>query len=61
MKNGLYEKVVMIHRRESDDKDCKDKTNEYNFQGKSARAKHLFDLNHEQLKANFMTREPYFY
>ena len=33
----------------------------YNFQGKSARAKNWFDLDHEWLKKNFMTREPDFY
>ena len=33
----------------------------YNFQGKSAGSRRWFDLDHEWLKINFMTREPYFY
>ena len=44
---GFYAQVVMISRRESDDKKEKEKTNKYNFQGKSARSRRLFDLNHE--------------
>ena len=61
MENGLYIKLVMIHRRDSYDKKEKDKTKKYNYQGKSARIKHQFNLDHEWLKGNFMTREPYFY
>ena len=38
--NGFYAQVVMIHRRESDNKKEKDKTKIYNFQGQSARTKH---------------------
>ena len=41
---GLYEQVVMVRRRESDDIKGKDKTKRYNFQGQSARTKHSFDL-----------------
>ena len=51
----------MIRRRELDDIKLKNKTKKYNFQGQSTRTKHLFDLNHEWLKENFMTREPDFY
>ena len=43
----------MIRRRESEDIKEKDKTKIYNFQGKSARKKHCFDLDHEWLKRNF--------
>ena len=57
----LYAQVVMIHRRELDDIKEKDKTKIYNFQGKSARKKHWFNIYHEWLKENFMTREPDFY
>ena len=61
LEQGLYAKVVMILRRESYDIKEKDKTKIYNFQGKSARTKHWFNLDHEWLKENFMTREPDFY
>ena len=50
LENGLYAQVVMIRRRELYDKKEKDKTKEYNFQGKSARTKYWFDLDHEWLK-----------
>ena len=33
----------------------------YNFQRKSARTKHWFELDHEQLKDNIMTHEPDYY
>ena len=36
LENGLYEQVVIIHIRESDNKKEKDKTKKYNFQGQSA-------------------------
>ena len=58
--NGLYAQVVMIRRRESDDKKEKYKTKKYNFQGKPARTKRWSDLDHECLKENFMTHETYF-
>ena len=61
LEQGLYEKVVMIHRTESDDIKEKYKTKEFKFQGQSARTKHWFDIDYESLKGNFMTREPYFY
>ena len=51
----------MIRRMESDDIKEKDKTKKYNFQGKSARKKHCFNIDHEWPKENFITREPYFY
>ena len=51
----------MIPRRESYDKKEKDNTEVYYFQGQSARTKHCFDLDHEWLKENFMTRKPDFY
>ena len=46
MYNGLYAQVVVIRRRESDDKKEKDKTKKYNFQGQSTRKKTCFDLDH---------------
>ena len=61
LKNGLYSQVVMIRRRELDDKKVKDKTKKYNFQGKSERTNYSFDIYHEWSKENFMTREPDFY
>ena len=59
--NGFHTKVVIISRRESDNKSEKWKTKKYNFQGKSERSRRWFDLDHEWLKENFMTREPDFY
>ena len=50
MENGLYAKVVMIRRRDSDDKKGKDNTEKQNFQGEPVRKKHWFDLDHEWLK-----------
>ena len=37
LERGFYAQVIMIHRRESDDKKEKDKIKKYNFQGKSER------------------------
>ena len=51
----------MIRRRNLYDTKEKDKTKKFNFQGQSARTKYGFDLDHEWLKENFMTREPDFY
>ena len=45
----------------SDDKKEEDNKKNHNFEGQSAITKHWFDLDHEWLKENFMTREPYFY
>ena len=59
--NGLYPQVVMVRRRELDDKKVTYKTKIYNFQGQSARTKHWINLDHEWLKENFMTRELDFY
>ena len=61
LENGLYAQEVIIHRRELDDKKKKDKTKKYNFQGQQAGTKHWFDIDHEWLKENFMTREQDFY
>ena len=57
---GLYEKVVMIRRKESENKKGNENTNKYNFQGKSSRSRHWLDLDHELLEENFMKRYPYF-
>ena len=61
LENELYAQVVMICRRDLYDKNENYKTKIYNFQGKSARTKSWFDLDHEWLRENFMTRELYFY
>ena len=61
MEQGLYAQVDMILRRDSDDKNEKYKRKKYNFQGQSEKSIHWFDLDHEWLKENFMTREPDFY
>ena len=51
----------MIRRRESDDIKEKDKTKIYNFRGQSAKPRRWFNIDHEWLKENIMTREPNFY
>ena len=61
MENGLFTQVAMIRQRESYDKKEKDKTRKYNSQGRSEIIKRWFDIDHEWLKENFMTREPDFY
>ena len=40
----------MIHRKDSDNKKEKEKTEKYNLQGKSARSIRWFDLNNEWLE-----------
>ena len=50
LENGLHAQVVMIRRRELDDKKEKYKTEKYNFQGQSARTKRWFGIDHEWLK-----------
>ena len=61
MEQGLYTKVVTILQKESENKTKKENTKKYNFQGKSARSRCWFSLDHEWLEENFMTYEPYFY
>ena len=61
MEQGLYEQVVIIQRKDSENKKGKEKTKKYNFQGQSARSRHWFDLDHEWLEENFMTRKLYLY
>ena len=61
MEQGLYAQVVMIFRKESEDKKEKENTKKYNFQGKSARSRRWFDLDYVWLEENFRTREPDFY
>ena len=61
LENGLYAKVFMIHRKELYYKKVRYRTKKYNFQGQSVRTKNWFDLDHEWLKENFITCEPYFY
>ena len=61
LEQWLYAKVFMIHRRNLNDINIKDKTKAFNFQGKSSRTKHWFDIDHEWLKEKFTTREPDFY
>ena len=57
----IKEPVVMICRKDLDNKIEKDNTNKYHFQGQSARSMHWFDLDHEWLEEMFCTREPDFY
>ena len=47
MQQELYEKVVVICQRESDDKKERENTKKYNFQGQSERSRRWFDLDHE--------------
>ena len=61
LENWLYAQVVMIRRRQLDDKKGKYKTEKYNFQGQSARTKRWFGLDHDYLNENLMTGETYFY
>ena len=61
MEQGLYAQVVMIHRSESDDKKEQENTKKYNLQGKSARSRCWFDLDHEWSEENFRKCEPDFY
>ena len=58
---GLYSQVVMIHKKDLDGKNEKEKTEKYNFQYKSARSKCWIDLDHEWLEEIFKTGEPEFY
>ena len=51
----------MIRRKDSDNKKEKEKSNKYNFKGKSTRSIRWFDLDNEWLKEIFRTREPDFY
>ena len=57
MKQGLYAQVVVIRRKDLENKKEKENTNKYNFQGQSAISRRWFDLDHERLEENFMTRE----
>ena len=61
LEQGLYAKIIMICRRNLYDIKEKDKTKIFNFQGKSARTKHWFDLDNEWLKENVITGETDFY
>ena len=61
MEQGLYAQVIMIRRREIDDKKGKEKTKKCNFQGQSARSRRWFNLDHEWSEENFRTCEPDFY
>ena len=56
MEQGLYAQVVMIRQKDSENKKEKENTKKYNFQGKSAGSRRWFDLDHEWLEENFMTR-----
>ena len=61
MEQGLYAQVVMILRKDSYHKKEKEKIKEYNFQGKSARSRRWFDIDHERLEEKFMTHAPDLY
>ena len=47
MEQGLYAQVVMIRRKESDNKKGIENIKKHNFQGQSARSGRWFDLDHE--------------
>ena len=49
MEQGFYEQVVMNRQNESENKKEKEIIKKYNFQGKSARPRRWFDLDHEWL------------
>ena len=51
----------MIHQKDYDNKNVKEKTTKYNLYGKSERSIRWFDLDHEWLEENISTREPYFF
>ena len=61
IEQGLYAQVVMIPRKDLYNKKEKENTKKYNFQGKSARSRRWFDLDHKRLEENSMTHEPDFY
>ena len=60
MENGFYAQVFMIRQRDLYDKREKYKT-KIQLPRTISKKKNWFDLDHEWLKENFMTREPYFY
>ena len=47
MGQGLYAQVVMIRRKESDNKKEKENPKKYNFQGQYIRSIRWFDLDQE--------------
>ena len=49
MEQGLYEQVVVILERDSDDKKEKYNTKKYNFQGQSKISRRWLDIYHEWL------------
>ena len=61
MEQGLYAQVVMICRKDLDNKKENENTKEYNFQGKSARSICWFYIYHEWLVETFSTSEPDLY
>ena len=63
LEHGLYAKVVMICRNDSDNKKEKEKekNKKYIFQGKFARLTCWFGLGRKWLEENFITCEPGFY
>ena len=59
MEQGLYAKLGIIRRKESENK--KENTKKYNFQGQSAKSRRWLDLYHVWLEEYFRTLEPDFY
>ena len=51
----------MIRRKDPENKKEREKNKKYNFQGQLAESRRWFDLDHEWLEENFMSREPNFY
>ena len=62
MEQGLYAKMVMLHRKDLKTTEAKkNKKAKFKFHGKSARSQRWFDLDFDQVEGNFSTRETEFY
>ena len=57
---GLYAQVIMIFRKNLNNKKEKEMTNKCNFKAQSARSKRSFDIVHTCLEEIFITRESYY-
>ena len=58
---GFCAQVIMIRRRDSENKGEKEKIKKYKFQGQSARSRRWFDIYHDWLEEIIRTPEPDFY
>ena len=61
VEQGFCAQVVIIRRKDLDNKKEKENTNKYNFQGWSTISKRWFYLDHEWLEKTCSTCEPEFY